>query len=530
MAEPALPRTHHVVVVGGGIGGLVSALLLAQRGLKVSLFDAAAAPGGKMRQLQVDGVPIDAGPTVFTMRWVFDQILQLAGTSLESLVGLQPLPVLARHAWRGQRPGEPAQLDLHADLQASADAIARFSGPAEGRRYLAFCDEARRVYQRLEGPHICSQRPSVLRMVRDLGPGGLATLIGLGPFATLWARLGHHFQDPRLRQLFGRYATYCGASPWLAPATLMLIAHVEQSGVWSVRGGMHALPQALADLARQRGASLHFGQAVQRILVRGGRACGVRLADGRELQADSVVFNGDAGALAQGLLGSECLGAAPATPRPRRSLSALTWAVHARTRGFALERHNVFFCDDYQREFDDVLRRRQLPQQGTVYICAQDRGAGAVTPAGRERLLCLVNAPADGDSRPFDPSEIEPCLRRSQDLLQHCGLQLEARAPQVVTSPTGFHQLFPGTGGALYGAASHGWMALFKRAGSTSRLPGLYLAGGSVHPGPGVPMAAMSGRLAAETLLAHLDSTSRSRRGATYGGTSTPSATTAGTG
>jgi 1-hydroxycarotenoid 3,4-desaturase len=204
--------------------------------------------------------------------------------------------------------------------------------------------------------------------------------------------------------------------------------------------------------------------------------------------------------------------------------------VHARCNGFELQRHNVFFCDDYRREFDDVLRRRRLPQQGTVYVCAQDRGDPASAPGGRERLLCLVNAPADGDRRPFDPSEIEPCLQRSQDLLQHCGLQLEARAPQVVSSPATFHQLFPGTGGALYGAASHGWMALFRRSGSISRLPGLYLAGGSVHPGPGVPMAAMSGRLAAETLLAHLDSTSRSRRGVIFGGTSTPSATTAGTG
>jgi 1-hydroxycarotenoid 3,4-desaturase len=530
MAERQLPAAHRVVVVGAGIGGLVSALLLAQRGLQVTLVEAAAAPGGKMRQLEVDGAAIDAGPTVFTMRWVFDQILAQAGTTLEALVGLQPLPVLARHAWRGAQPGRPQALDLHADLQASADAIARFSSPAEGRRYLAFCAEARRVYERLEGPHIRSQRPSVLRMVRDLGPGGLATLVGLGPFATLWTRLGQHFQDPRLRQLFGRYATYCGASPWLAPATLMLIAHVEQSGVWSVRGGMHALPRALAALARERGASLHFGQAVQRILVRNGRACGVRLTDGRELAADSVVFNGDANALAQGLLGPEAASAAPATPRAKRSLSALTWAVHARCSGFELERHNVFFCDDYRREFDDLLRRRQLPQQGTVYVCAQDRGDAGGAPPGRERLLCLVNAPADGDSRPFDPSEIEPCLRRSQDLLQHCGLQVEAQAPQVVSTPCTFNQLFPATGGALYGAASHGWMALFRRSGSTSRLPGLYLAGGSVHPGPGVPMAAMSGRLAAETLLAHLDSTSRFRLGATFGGTSTPSATTAGTG
>jgi 1-hydroxycarotenoid 3,4-desaturase len=525
----ALPSAQRVIVVGAGIGGLVSALLLAQRGLQVTLLEAAAAPGGKMRQQQVDGTAIDAGPTVFTMRWVFDEILAQCGSSLEALVALQPLQVLARHAWAGDVAGRPQQLDLLADVQASADAIAQFAGPAEGRRYLAFCTEARRVYQHLEGPHIRSQRPSVLRRVRDLGPAGLGALTGLGPFATLWGRLGHHFHDPRLRQLFGRYATYCGASPWLAPATLMLIAHVEQSGVWSVRGGLHALPLALASLARQRGAELHFGCPVQRILVRHGRACGVRLADGRELQSDAVVFNGDANALALGLLGDAAAVATPAVPRQKRSLSALTWAVHARTQGFALARHNVFFCADYRREFDDVFRRRRLPTEGTVYVCAQDRGGDGAVPAGRERLLCLVNAPADGDHRPFDATEIEPCLQRSQDLLQHCGLRLEAQAPRAVTTPAMFNALFPGTGGALYGAAGHGWMALFKRSGSASRLPGLYLAGGSVHPGPGVPMAAMSGRLAAETLLAHLGSTSRSRPAAISGGTSTPSPTTAGT-
>jgi len=222
--------------------------------------------------------------------------------------------------------------------------------------------------------------------------------------------------------------------------------------------------------------------------------------------------------------------AAAAVPHGRRSLSALTWAVHARCSGFALTRHNVFFGDDYRSEFDDVFRRRALPQQGTVYICAQDRGDDGSAPPGRERLLCLVNAPADGDRRRFDASEIEPCLHRSQQLLQHCGLQLEAQAPQAVTTPAMFERLFPGTGGALYGAASHGWMALFRRSGASSRLPGLYLAGGSVHPGPGVPMAAMSGRLAAETLLAHLASTSPWRRAAISGGTSTHSATMASTG
>ena len=192
----------------------------------------------------------------------------------------------------------------------------------------------------------------------------------------------------------------------------------------------------------------------------------------------------------------------------------------------------MFFDDDYRSEFDDIFRHRRLPQRGTVYVCAQDRtdDDGAV-PAGRERLLALVNAPADGDRRPFDAAEIDPCEQRSLALLRDCGLTLEWTPQQVLrTTPADWHRRFPATGGALYGPATHGWMSSFQRPSSTTAVPGLYLAGGSVHPGPGVPMAAMSGRLAAATLLAHLDSTSRSRRVVISGGMSTRSATMAGTG
>jgi 1-hydroxycarotenoid 3,4-desaturase len=196
-----------------------------------------------------------------------------------------------------------------------------------------------------------------------------------------------------------------------------------------------------------------------------------------------------------------------------------------------LARHNVFFDDDYASEFDDVMRLRRLPRQGTVYLCAQDRldGDAHEAPPGRERLLALVNAPADGDRRPFDTTETDPCEHRSLALLKHCGVSLSIERPSLVLgcTPADFERLFPGSGGALYGAATHGWMALFRRPAATTPLPGLFLAGGSVHPGPGVPMAAMSGRLAAAALTAHLDSTHRWRRAATAGGTSMPSATTA---
>jgi 1-hydroxycarotenoid 3,4-desaturase len=545
---PSGVRDQHVVVVGAGVGGLVSALLLAARGLRVTLIERAAAPGGKMRQVIAGGLPVDSGPTVFTMRWIFDQIFAAAGTSVDAELALTPLSVLARHHWPvdGQAV---ASLDLFADRARSAEAIGRFSGAGEARRFERFCAEAALVYRTLEAPYIRSGRPTFWQMVGDLGPRGLAVLAGLGPFASLWRRLARHFGDPRLQQLFGRYATYCGASPWQAPATLMLVAQVEMAGVWTVDGGMHAVACKLAELAQRRGARLRYGLHVDEIAVRDGRACGVRVrpvegsaADGEFIAADAVVFNGDASALPLGLLGAGMRAAAPSVQPHERSLSAVTWSLAARTRGDpggGLVRHNVFFHTDYASEFADIFGRRRLPRQGTVYVCAQDRDDEARLGAGRdtERLLCLVNAPAVGDATTdaLDAAEIETCERNSFALMRRCGLQVD-RQPQstVITTPRDFHRLFPATGGALYGRGfsdrlTGGWMTLFKRAGAQSAVPGLYLAGGSVHPGPGVPMAAMSGQLAAATLLAHLDSTSRSRRVVISGGMSTPSAMTAST-
>ncbi len=523
---PDALRTPRVVVIGAGVGGLVSAVLLAQRGLDVTLVERMHRPGGKLRQVQVDGVPIDAGPTVFTMRWIFESIFAEAGASLSSRLRLTPLDVLARHAWDAD-----TTLDLYADRARSADAVGRFAGPDEAKRFLAFCAEARRLYTLLEGPYIRSERPTLASMAGDLGVKGLAGLVSLGLFPSMWRALARHFRDARLRQLFGRYATYCGSSPLAAPATLMLVAQVEMDGVWSVDGGMHAVAAALAELARERGAALRYGEHVAEVLVRDGRARGVRLASGDILDADAVVFNGDVNALAQGLLGAAARGAAREVRPAARSLSAVTWLIRARSAGFPLAHHNVFFHDDYASEFADIFGRGRLPRKGTVYLCAPDR-SGAPVPAGAaERLSLLVNAPAvgDRDAAALDDLEIDRCERTSFALLERCGLTLERRPEAVVrTTPRDFERLFPATGGALYGPATHGWMSSFRRASSTSALPGLYLAGGSVHPGPGVPMAAMSGRLAAETLVAHLASTSRSRRVVISGGMSTPSATTAG--
>jgi 1-hydroxycarotenoid 3,4-desaturase len=453
-----------------------------------------------MREIDIDGRSIDSGPTVFTMPWVFEELFGDAGSDIHEHLRLRPAEVLARHAWR-----DGGKLDLFADIDRSAAAIAALSGADEAKRYRAFCKQASDVYQTLYQPFIRSQRPGVRSLVAANGLRGLRDLWRIRPFESLWRQLGRSFRDRRLRNLFARYATYCGSSPLQAPATLMLIAHVEQSGVCHIEGGMQRLAEGMADLTKSIGGRIHYDTTVDDIECRKGRVTGVRLTTGETLSADVVVANADVAGIRRGLLGRSAASAVPAERSAERSLSAVTWSLLGRTAGFDLAHHNVFFPEDYPREFEEIFEQRRLPTRPAVYVCAQDRDSSDEAAPGRERLFVIANAPPNGDREACDRPGIEALEASVFDLLEACGLRIEVRPEhRVVTTPADFEARFPGTGGALYGAAAHGWRASFTRPGARSRLRGLYLAGGSVHPGAGVPMVAISGRLAAEAAAADL--------------------------
>lgn len=516
-----MTRPDQVIIIGAGIGGLACAIDLARSGLQVTVVEKADHPGGKVRQIAVAGRAVDSGPTVFTLRWVFDALFADAGGRLEDHLALARSELLARHAWSAEE-----RLDLFSDIDRSADAIGVLAGAREAAGYRAFCREAARVYETLRDPFLMAQQTGPTGLAGRIGLNRATALMGIRPFETLWSALGGHFRDPRLRQLFGRYATYCGSSPFAAPATLMLIAHVEREGVWLVEGGMQRLAEALETLAKSLGVVFRYGALATGIEVARGRADAVVLEDGQRLSGDAVVVNADSQALASGAFGEAVRGATPARPPAARSLSAVTWSMSASTRGFPLARHNVFFSADYPEEFREILTGGRLPADPTIYVCAQDRGegeaAGEAVEGGAERLLVLINAPADGDQRAITPSELAACDRRVFEGLARRGLEVDRdTGSSRITTPEGFNTLFPATGGALYGPATHGWGAAFQRPAAATRLPGLYLAGGGAHPGAGVPMAALSGRLAASRLMADLASTRRSRPAAMSGGTST---------
>ena len=505
------------VVIGAGMGGLASAIRLAAAGLDVTVIEAMNAPGGKMRTVESAAGPVDAGPTVMTMRHVFDDLFDLASKRLDDHLTLHRETILARHWWP-----DGSALDLYADPEASIDAVGKFAGKRAASDFAAFSRRAAQLFTTFEGPMMQASEPTLPDLTRHVmrRPG---IIPAMAPTATLARQLAKQFSDPRLRQLFGRYATYVGGSPYQSPAILGLIWHAEASGVWGVDGGMHRLAVALESLAKDLGATFQFGTRVAEIETIGDHVGAVRTEAGDRIETDRVVFNGDPRALELGLVGSAATMAVEPKGTSPRSLSACVWSFASAVSGPDLTHHNVFFGSDPRDEFDPIAAGR-LPEDATLYVCAQDRRSGS-DPAQNERFEIIMNAPPTTDGTVKD---IDLCRTRTFPPLARHGLIFAPEPPdEALTTPAMFDQMFPGSAGSLYGLSPHGLMAAFQRPTARSKVPGLYLAGGGAHPGAGVPMAALSGKHAAEAILTDLASTSTSRQTATRGGTSTASATVA---
>jgi len=491
-------------------------MILAHRGLSPIIVDRNERVGGKMASVAVDGSWMDGGPTVLTMLEVFEDLFSECGMSLHEWVTVEPARVLARHFW-----DDGSRLDLFSNSEASFESIRDFAGLNEAEGFIRFQRYTAKIYDAVEDVFIHGQRPTLMGAFCKVGLGGVFRLWNADVRRSMHCAIRDYFSDPRLIQLFGRYATYAGNDPFRTPATFNLIAHVEQRGVWRVVGGMGRLADALAAQIEAKGGEIRCGEIVERIEK--GPPWRVVTKDKTYL-TQTVVFNGDIAALTSARLGNDVSGAAKSYPKTSRSLSALTWCGRVCVGKVPLLHHNIFFSPNYEEEFDQLTTQRNVPVDPTVYVCAQDRG-DTDEPMDKERLLVLVNAPAVGDDRVVDiqdrQQEIIRCQHATFLRLQRAGLNNLNAAEFSRTSPVEWETRFPGSGGAIYGRASRHWTSVLNRSGARSRLPGLYLVGGSVHPGAGVPMAALSGRMAAQAISEDFPLTSKSHQGDTYGGTLT---------
>jgi 1-hydroxycarotenoid 3,4-desaturase len=482
---------RRVAIIGAGMGGLAAALDLACRGVEVIVVERQPAVGGKVRRMRAGDHGVEAGPRVIHLLDVFEALFDDAGASLADAVTLAPVPLLARHLW-----SDGARLDLAAVPGAARDAIGDFAGSAAAHGFSAMLQRAERIFGVLERPVVRGPRPTARSLVAQTG---VARLLGISPFATLWDALGEHFQDARLRQVFARCAMNLGMSPLRAPATLLLIAHVEMRGSWRVLGGTTALIQAIHRLAETKGVRFRLGEQAGAVTVSHGRARGVRLADGEVLESDAIIANIEPAAVASGLLGADAAAALPGW-RPRRSFSAYAWAFEAEAGDAPLASTVSVMPPPGEAEFAELSLRHRLPAHSTIHLAAPAREDGN-PPLGAEPMLCTIHAPARADVTP-------PSLPHAQDVIAQrfaqmaaCGIKLRPGALDIAT-PHDFAAMFPGSGGALWGTALQGWASLFERPGAATKLPGLFLAGAGVHPGAGLAMAALSGRHAAAAVMA----------------------------
>lgn len=472
-----------VAVIGAGIGGLAVAALLAKAGKTVTLFEKNERVGGKLGWLEEGGYTWDTGPSLLTMPHVFQRLWAQLGRRLEDDLTLIPLPVTCRYRWTDG---------------TCIDEDAAFWQRPEVARFLEY---ARGLYEVSAGAFLENPLAEWHRQLTWANLPKLRHLPKIASFKTLDQTVRRFFgHDPHLVQLFDRFATYNGSSPYKTPAAFNIIAYVEAHfGGWYVKGGLFEIARALERICRELGVEIRLGDEVQ----------------ARPAGFDATVCNQDVLSATPRFLG-KVVGRAPRLPevnRPAAGAAALQWAPlrEMSMSGFVmylgvggqfphLSHHNIFFSDDYPAEFRQIFAGRPADEP-TIYVAIHSKADPARAPAGCENWFVLVNAPATpwtADAQGYGDRIIERLERRFG-----CeGLRAAIRVRRHFT-PADFETRYLAQAGSLYGYASHGVQAAFQRPAMQPKgAPGFYFVGGSTHPGGGLPLVVLGAQMAARKILA----------------------------
>jgi phytoene desaturase len=493
-----------VVVVGAGIGGMSAAIRLATAGCRVTVVEALDRPGGKMGELREAGFRFDTGPSVITMRHVFERLFRDAGRDLRDYLDLVPLNPITRYHWR-----DGLVLDAVSDEDAMCAQIERVS-PRDVDGYRRFMRYVAGLYHVVSEPFLYRRKPTL----RDLLHLPLGDVLKVDGLRTLHAAVKSYFHDPHLVQLFDRFATYNGSSPYRAPATFNVIAHVEMVlGAWYPRGGVYQLARAFERLAVELGVEFRYSSPVGEVQV----SCttntshplvtGVELTKGGTITADAVVCNVDYTHAQQTLL-TPLLKTRGKQQRkmaqplePSCSGFVMMLGVHTEPNDFA--HHNIFFSDDYRREFDDIFDRRIPPTDPSLYLCITSKTDPDHAPQRCENWFVMVNAPYLSETYKWDAHADEYAVFVKRELVAR---KVLASEQDIVLerrwTPQDLQNTFGGYAGSIYGFSSNGKRAAFMRPNNRStQAQRLYFVGGSVYPGGGVPLVTLSGMAAAECVL-----------------------------
>lgn len=477
-----------IIIIGAGLGGLSAACRLARAGFAVTVLEKNASIGGKVNIVEAEGYKFDTGASLLTMRGVLEELFEFCGKRAEDYLEIVPLEPICRYFW-----SDGTRFDASPDIEETERGIERIApgDAANFRRYLADSREKYEVASRTFLAKSLNDFPQVVRTAN------FSDLFKISAVRTLDRHNARYFKSAKLLQLFNRFATYNGSSPYRTPATFALIPYVEFGlGAWYARGGMYEIPRALERLARELGVEIRAENEVEEIIVENKRAGGVKTG-GDEIRADIVVSNADAVETYRRLL--------PVKKFQNRepSCSGFVLLLGTRKKFEQLAHHNIFFSDDYRAEFDALFRQKTPSPNPTIYICATSRTDETQAPAGHENLFVLVNAPytsAQVDWEKEKQSYRDLIIKK----LEGFGLEdLENSIDfeQLIT-PADLEKKYRANRGSIYGISSNGIFSAFLRVPNKSReIENLYFAGGATHPGGGIPLVLLSGKMAAEMIV-----------------------------
>ena len=486
----------HALVVGAGIGGLATAIRLRAKGYSVCVYEANAYPGGKLHARSQDGFRFDLGPSLFTLPYLVDELFELFGEKAADSFTYKRKNRVCHYFWEdGTRFQAPADIE---EFIAAASKTFSVEPNALGR----YLDRNRKKYQLT---HKLFLEKSLHRWDTYLSNETLKAISQLSTldlFSSLDRCNRRYWDDPKLNQLFNRYATYNGSSPYKTPGIMSLIPYLEMElGTYYPKGGMHEITHSLWKLAERKGVNFYFGHKVDKILVQNELAKGLMIG-GQKIEGDLVITNMDVHPTYRKLLADQP--APEKTLKQERSSSALIfyWGVNARFK--ELDLHNIFFSENYKGEFKALFEDKTLFPDPTVYINITSKEEPNDAPEGGENWFVMINAPGDYGQ---NWEELKKTARNQilQKVSRVLGRDVEPLiATEFSLDPPGIERATSSYRGALYGAASNDRMAAFLRHPNfSSKIKNLYFCGGSVHPGGGIPLCLLSAKITGDLIPTH---------------------------
>ena len=484
-----------IITIGGGIGGLAAAAELAAAGHKVTLLEKNEVLGGKLNQIEANGFHFDTGPSLLTMPFLLDDLFERIGLPENQRPVYTAIEPACRYFWQ-----DGTRFDCSGDLASTLSEIRRFA-PGDETGYVRFLGHSAELYDRTAQTFLFNP----LKKISDLKSLKWSDVFRINATKTVSDVVDRYVGSPYLRQFFKRFTTYNGSSPYLAPATLNVIPFVELAqGGWYVKGGMYRIAEALEKALKLHSVDIRTGVEVSSINVHRGNVSSVTTTDGDEFTANAVVANSDATETYTRLLPERALAASAGKKisRVEPSCSGFVLLLGTDRKWDQLHHHNIFFSNNYRTEFDDIFTHKRLPADPTIYVTDTSLTDSQHAPSGGSNLFVLVNAPYIHDA--LDPDDSQKYADSVIHMLEQRGVANLSNhiVYREMIDPYRFYEWFRSNKGSIYGTSSNSKLAAFMRPRNKSPyVNGLYLCGGSTHPGGGIPLVLLSARHAVKAML-----------------------------